>query len=97
MDKEDTHTHTLEYYLTQKVWNHTIYSNMDETRDDRTKWSKPERERQTPYDITYMWNLKCDVNEPIYKTETDSQTHRIDFRLPRGKRVGKGCIGSIWG
>ena len=26
------------------------------------------------YDITYMWNLKNDTNELIYKTETDSQT-----------------------
>ena len=33
-----------------------------------------ERERQIPYDITYMWNLKYDTNEPFYKTETDSQT-----------------------
>ena len=24
--------------------------------------------------ITYMWNLKHDTNELIYKTETDSQT-----------------------
>ena len=23
------------------------------------------------YDITYMWNLKCGINEPIDKTETD--------------------------
>ena len=30
--------------------------------------------RQISYDITYMWNLKNDTNEPIYKTETDSQT-----------------------
>ena len=37
-----------------------------------TKWSKSERERQIPYDITYMWNLKYDTNEPIYKTEKDS-------------------------
>ena len=29
--------------------------------------------RQIPYDITYMWNLKYDTNEPIYETETDSQ------------------------
>ena len=35
---------------------------------------KSERERQIPYDITYMWNLKYGINEPIYKTETDSQT-----------------------
>ena len=31
-------------------------------------------ERQVPYDITYMWNLKYGTNEPICKTETDSQT-----------------------
>ena len=28
-----------------------------------------------------MWNLKYDANEPIYKTETDSQ--RTDLWLPR--------------
>ena len=33
-----------------------------------------ERERQIPYDITYMWNLKYDTNDLIYETETDSQT-----------------------
>ena len=27
-----------------------------------------------PYDITYMWNLKFNRNEFIYRTETDSQT-----------------------
>ena len=26
------------------------------------------------YNITYMWNLKYDTSELIYKTETDSQT-----------------------
>ena len=31
-------------------------------------------ERQISYAITSMWNLKCDTNEPIYETETDSQT-----------------------
>ena len=31
-------------------------------------------QRQISYDITYMWNLKYDTNELIYKTETDSQT-----------------------
>ena len=46
----------------------------DGTRDYHTKWSKSDRERQIPYDITYMWNLKYDTNEPIYETQTDSQT-----------------------
>ena len=33
-----------------------------------------QKERQTPYDITYMWNLKSDTSELIHKTETDSKT-----------------------
>ena len=33
---------------------------MDGSRDYHTK---SERERQIPYDITYMWNLKYDTNE----------------------------------
>ena len=31
---------------------------MDGPRDDHTKGSKSERERQVPYDITYAWYLK---------------------------------------
>ena len=38
------------------------------------KTSKSDRGSQVPYDITYMWNLKYDTNELIYKTEIDSQT-----------------------
>ena len=55
---------TMEYYLAVK--NNKIMpfvATMDGTRD--TKWSKSERERQIPYDITYMWNLKHDTNEPM--------------------------------
>ena len=55
----------------KKEWNNAICSNMDATRDDYTK---SERDRQIPYDITCMWNLKYNTNEPIYKAETDSQT-----------------------
>ena len=32
------------------------------------------RERQILYDVIYMWNLKYNTNESIYKTKTDSQT-----------------------
>ena len=35
----------------------------------------PKSERgQILYDITYTWNLKYGTGEPIYRTETDSQT-----------------------
>ena len=50
--------------------------------------SKPERERQIPYDITYMWTLNCKTNEHIYETETDSQTQRADLWLPRTGQCG---------
>ena len=56
---------------------------------------KSERERQIPYDITYMWNLKYDTNELIYETETDSRTQRTDLWLPRGRGVRDGWIGSL--
>ena len=48
-----------------------------------------ERERQIPYDITYMWNLKYDTNELIYKTEIDSHRNQI-YGYQRGKGVGEG-------
>ena len=29
-------------------------------------WSKPDRERQTSYDLTYTWNKKKEKNELTY-------------------------------
>ena len=49
---------------------------MDGPRDDHTKVSKSERERQVSHNISHRWNLKYDTNELIYKTETDTQTQR---------------------
>ena len=44
-----------------------------------------------------MWNLKYGANEPIYETETDSQTQRTDLWLPRGEGGGgKNGLG-VWG
>ena len=31
-------------------------------------------QRQIPYNITYMWDLKYDTNELIYETKKDLQT-----------------------
>ena len=42
-------------YSAIKEWNNTICSNIDGLRDYHTKWTKSERERQIPYDITYTW------------------------------------------
>ena len=35
---------------------------MDGTRNFHTK---SKREKQTPYDITYMWSLKYDTNDQL--------------------------------
>ena len=51
--------------------------------------------RQRPYDITYMWNLKCDTNQYIYKTKTDSWTERTDLWLPRQRACG-GIRLKVW-
>ena len=69
-------------------------ANMDATGNDYIKWSKSERQRQIPQDITYMWNRKYDwTNEPIY--EIEPRTRRTDWWLPRGRGAGKGCSGRL--
>ena len=43
---------------------------------------------QVPYNIIYMWNLKYDTNELVYKTEIDSQTQKTDLWLAEEKAGG---------
>ena len=47
-----------------------------------------DRERQIPYDITCMWNLKYDTNELIYEMEADSQTENklMVIKKEKGER-----------
>ena len=56
---------------------------MDGPRDDHSKCSKSDRERQRLY-ITHMWNLTF-TNELVYKTETDFKK-KVDTKGDR--RVG---------
>ena len=69
---------------------------MDGPRDYHTKWDKSKRERQIPYSITYMWNLKYDTYQLIYEIETESQMQRTDLWLPREKGAGRDGLG-VWG
>ena len=50
------------------------------------------KEKEIPYDITYMWNLQYDTDELIYKAEIDSQTQGTDLWLSRGREMGEGWI-----
>ena len=56
---------------------------MDEPWGHYAKWSKPDRERQISYDTAYMWNLKNDTNELIYKTDIDDK-----LMVNKGERGG---------
>ena len=79
----------MEYYSAiKKEWNNAIYNSVDGPRDYHTKWSKPDRERQIPYDITYMWNLKYDKSELIYKTEPDHRHREQTWDYQREKGWG---------
>ena len=48
-----------------------------------------------PYDITFTWNLKYGIDEPIYETETltDMENRRA---VAKGEREGVGWTGN-WG
>ena len=67
-----THIYTMKYYPT--VTKNEIMPFAAIWIQPDVILSKSERERQIPYDVTHMWNLKYDSNEPLYETETDSQT-----------------------
>ena len=61
------------------VYNGVLFSHQNEIMPFATIWmdleiiilSKSMSERQIPY-VSYMWSLKYDTNQHIYKTKTDS-------------------------
>ena len=50
--------------------------------------------KDNAYDITYVWNLKDDTNEPLYEIETESGIQRTDWWSPSGRRLD-GWIGRL--
>ena len=69
----------------KKGWTNAICSNMGGPGDYHTK---SERERQTPCDTTYMWNLKYGHEWTYLQSGTDSDAENEDLWLPRGRGVG---------
>lgn len=55
-------------------------------RKYHANWGKSGRERKILYDIIYVWNVKNNTNESIYKTETDSQKIENKHMVNKGKR-----------
>ena len=67
------YTHTqMEYYSAIKKNNTMPFVSTWMQLEIITLSEVSQRERQISRDITYVWNLKYDTNEPIY--ETESQT-----------------------
>ena len=52
-----------------------------------------ERERQIPYNITYIWNLICGANDPIQRKETHG--HGEQTWLPRERERDWDGLG-VW-
>ena len=69
--------YTMEYYSTIKK------KNLDTAKNYHTKWSKSEIKRQISYDITCMWNLNYDTNEPIYETDSDIENRLVIAKWER--------------
>ena len=66
---------------------------MDGPSDYLAKRSKSDIERQLLHGITYMWNLKNNINEIIYKRETDLEIQKMN--LPKRKGWGKNNL-EVW-
>ena len=74
----------------KKEGNIAICSNMDGPRDNHTKWSKSDRERQIPYDITCMWNLKKWYKRTYLQNGNRLTDIENKLMVTKGKRVGEG-------
>ena len=55
----------LEIIILSTLWEVKYYISV--SQKERDKW----------HDATYMWNLKYDTDELIYRTETDSQSRLV--------------------
>ena len=68
---------------------------MDGTRASHTKRNGPERKRQIPYDITYIWNLIRGTNEPFHRKENHGLENGLVVAKGEGEGEGVGWIGSL--
>ena len=54
----------MEYYsVIKKEWGLAICNSMDGAREYNAEWNKSVRERQVPFDLTHVWNLRNKTNE----------------------------------
>ena len=82
----------MDYYLA--ITNHEIvlFAATWMDLEIHIKWSQSEKDKYHVI-ITYMWKLKKDTNESIYKT--DLQTSKTNLWLPKGKVGGRDKL-RVW-
>ena len=73
---------TMEHYSAAQRRKSYLLWHMDESGKYYAKWNKQVRERQIPYDLTYMWNL-------MSKRETEAWTHGRHWQLSDGRGEGR--------
>ena len=89
-----THTHTLKYYSTVKK--DEIMSFAATWMDLETITLEEVRERQIWYHSHVESHFSNAIDEPSYKSETDSQTSKTNLRLQKGKHGGRSHKLGAW-
>ena len=92
--KKKGYVYTMEYYQAIKKKELLPFAAtwMDLEIIILSEVSQKEKEK---YNITYIWNVKYDTNELIYKRETDSQAQRTNLWDTKGGRGAKDKLG-VW-
>ena len=98
MDKENVvYVYSEMLFSHKNECNPAICNSMDGQWGYYARWNKSDRERQTPYDLTYIWNLKkkntWNLKREKNKQKTWAQIYRTDLLLPRGGVWGLGEMG----
>ena len=91
MDKEVVNIYTMEYYSVIKKNKIMSCTAIFGPRNFHTKWSRSDKVRQEPYEITNMWSLIKKRYKIIY---LQHRSRLKDFKtkliITKGKMVGRG-------
>ena len=70
--KKMWYVYTMEYYSTMKKNENLPFAATNMDLEIIILRERSQKEKDKYHEITYMWNLKYDTHELIYKLETDS-------------------------
>ena len=71
--KKKQYVYIIEQYLAIKKEQNLTICDIDEPRGYYAKQNKSDRERQIPYYLIYMWNLKNKINEQTKQRLIDTE------------------------